>query len=488
MQRIPALPQNLPQNELERLRVLEETELLDSGHEDEFDNLVRLASVICETPIALVTLVDSQRQWFKASIGMEVRETPREVAFCAHTIAQDDLMLVEDATRDTRFADNPLVTGDPGIRFYAGVPLELMDGVRLGSLCVIDRKPRVLSDAQIEALRLLAEQAVKQISMRRFQALWRRSAVQGKLIQEELRASQGLFHAFMDSSPFLALMKDAEGRIVYYNQRCADRFHISREEWLGKTDSELWPMKTAATLRANDLSVLRQWKMLTFDEEADPGEGGSSAHWRSYKFPFKDSHGQEYVAGLAVDIAAEKYAERQLQNSQRALEEANEKLRALAVTDGLTNLLNRRAFDAALEAELSTAIRYSRPLSLMIIDVDNFKSVNDTLGHDRGDLVLKSVAEIMKKSFRASDTVARFGGEEFSVLLPSTTRQAASEAAERLRLAVTDCGVDDRFITISIGVSTLVEAETWTKEEFIHRADSALYKAKCEGKNQVCLS
>ena len=157
----------LPDNEVERLRQLRLFRILDSGSESAFDDLNRLAGIICETPISLITLLDEKRQWFKSREGLGVTETSRDVAFCAYAIMQDDVLVVEDASQDARFAANPLVTSDPSIRFHAGAPLVVSDGVALGTLCVIDRRPRQLTDAQLDALKILRNAVVTQLELRR---------------------------------------------------------------------------------------------------------------------------------------------------------------------------------------------------------------------------------------------------------------------------------------------------------------------------------
>ena len=157
----------LPKNEAKRLKVLWQYDVLDTVPEEVFDDLTDLAAHICEAPIALISLVDENRQWFKSRVGISAKETSRDISFCAHAILQNGLFVISDATKDPRFRDNPSVTGSPKIRFYAGVPLKSPDGFPLGTLCVVDKKPRQLRPEQKRALVVLARHVETQLELRR---------------------------------------------------------------------------------------------------------------------------------------------------------------------------------------------------------------------------------------------------------------------------------------------------------------------------------
>jgi GAF domain-containing protein len=156
-----------PKNEAGRLRSLEKYAILDSDPEAAFDDLTLLASFVCKTPIALISLIDEERQWFKSQVGLSVSETTRDVAFCSTAILQNDVFVVPDALKDERFRNNPLVVSEPNIRFYAGAPMINEDGYALGTLCVIDQKPRELEPEQKEALKALSRLVLAQLEFRR---------------------------------------------------------------------------------------------------------------------------------------------------------------------------------------------------------------------------------------------------------------------------------------------------------------------------------
>jgi len=178
---------SIPENEQDRLRELYRLEILDTAYEEEFDEIVQLASRICQVPISLISLVEASRQWFKARVGLDATETPRDVSFCAHALVPDITMLeVEDAKLDERFYDNPLVLSDPNIRFYAGVPLVTRNGYKLGTLCVIDSKPHKLNEEQGFFLKVLGNQVVKMLEMR----IINKESERQKLLIEQQNSTQ----------------------------------------------------------------------------------------------------------------------------------------------------------------------------------------------------------------------------------------------------------------------------------------------------------
>ena len=181
---------SLPSKEKQRLKVLWHYDVLDSIPEEVFDDLTELAARICEAPIALISLVDEKRQWFKSKVGVSLSETSRDISFCSHAIEQPDLFIIPDATKDQRFAENPLVTSDPKVRFYAGAPLVGPDGHALGTLCVIDKVPRELRPEQKQALRILARHIMTQLELRRHSHQLARAHRQRDRVQQDLEKAR----------------------------------------------------------------------------------------------------------------------------------------------------------------------------------------------------------------------------------------------------------------------------------------------------------
>jgi PAS domain S-box-containing protein len=221
-------PPAVPNNEAERLNVLRSFQVLDTEPEPEFDDLARLAAHILNTPIALVSLIDSDRQWFKARYGLDAPQTPRDVSFCGHVVATDGAVIVNDAFQDPRFADNPLVVGNPRVIFYAGVPLRTSDGFVLGTLCTIDHAARSISPEQLSMLTILGKQVVAQLEARR-----RKLQVMAE--REAARALAERVSMTFDAMAEGVVVQNAQGQIVFSNRRAGEILGLSNDQLNGRS-------------------------------------------------------------------------------------------------------------------------------------------------------------------------------------------------------------------------------------------------------------
>jgi diguanylate cyclase (GGDEF)-like protein len=311
---------DIPQDEQARLETLRSLGILDSPPEERFDRLTRMAKRLFGVPIALVSLVDENRQWFKSCFGLGVSETSRDISFCGHAILGNDLFIIPDTLQDSRFEDNPLVLNDPYIRFYAGCPLRGPNGRKLGTLCIIDRQPRSLGKDDLEAL---------------------------------------------------------------------------------------------------------------------------------------------------IDLAA--MVERELS----AIE--------IATLDELTKISNRRGFVMLGQHSLHICARQKLPASLIYIDLDNFKPINDTLGHAEGDRALTVFADKIKTTCRESDIFARLGGDEFAILLIDAPKEHAEGIVSRLRKSVEKYNQEVKRgydISFSHGIVELNPEKHQTLDDMLADGDSLMYELK----------
>lgn len=231
----------IPSNELQRLLALKSYHILDTLPEAGFDEVTQLASTICSTPIALISLIDESRQWFKARVGLDATETPREMAFCAYAIlTPDQPLVVEDTLNDIRFSDNPLVAGDPKIRFYAGWPLNTSNGEALGTLCVIDRKPVSLSAQQLEALRVLSRQVMMQMELRK--SLSQADEYIDKVKHAESQRAEIVQQLIQRDELFSRIIDSSSDGVIHWTNVEADAQHWS-PKFLGMLGYEAYEIK-----------------------------------------------------------------------------------------------------------------------------------------------------------------------------------------------------------------------------------------------------
>ena len=322
-----------PENESARLAALQRYAILDTFPEQEFDDLSRLAAMICGTPIALVSLVDSHRQWFKSRIGMEETETSRDVAFCAHAILQPDVMVVPDALEDARFRANPLVTENPNVRFYAGAPLISQEGYALGTLCVIDRVPREISPEQKESLKALSRLVVTQMELRRSVVDLSRSIRERRMTEEEL---DQLFTVSLD----MLCIAGFDGYFKRINPAWEKTLGVPIEELLSKPFHEFVHPDDRDRTAAESERLDEGEQVISFENRYRCGDG--SYRWLLWNAT--PSPDRKLIFAVARDVTQRKEAERRLSTGYavtRVLAEA-ESLEAaaplilMAICEGLS--------------------------------------------------------------------------------------------------------------------------------------------------------
>lgn len=360
MRSSPTSSASVPDDDAERRRqgALDDYQLLDTVPEQAYDDILKLAVMLCEVPAATISLIDRDRQWFKAQVGLDVKQTPRSESVCGQAIrSPEQVLVVEDVAADARFAHLTLKIGGRALRFYAGVPLRSPDGHALGTVCVMDVVPRRLTGLQLEGLQVLARQTQHLFELRRYASEQRQLLVQREATSRQLEASR-----------------------------------------------------------------------------AD-------------------------------------------------LQRRHDQLKHSAAHDPLTGLLNRAALAQLRESPESIALLESSAYTLMLVDVDLFKQVNDRHGHLLGDRALRAVADAVASAIREGDVAVRYGGEEILVVLPNTRVAGAAEVAERIRQRVMQAPLPFA-LTVSIGIAG-GEPGRDTPEQVFDRADQALYRAKANGRNQV---
>jgi PAS domain S-box-containing protein len=304
-----------PVNEQDRLSALHALSIMDTEPEQEYDDIVRLASQICETPISLISLLDEDRQWFKANHGLAAVQTPRDISFCGHAIQQPDIMIVADAETDVRFKLNPLVTGDPHIRFYAGVPIHSQDGFPLGTLCVIDQVPHTLTSAQVFALEVLARQVQKLLELR--------AKIEDMKKAERLLTIREEKYRRIIANMHLGLLEvDKDEKILFANDSFCDMSGYEYEELAGRRPSDFFIAGENSALM-KDKNVARTSGAEDAYEIAVKNKRGHIRWWLISGAPrFDDGGVLNGSIGIHLDITRQKNLEMELTEAREHAEDS----------------------------------------------------------------------------------------------------------------------------------------------------------------------
>ncbi len=468
----------IPPDEHRRMQAVLKLNILDTPPDPSFDSLVRLAAELFGTKISLVSIIDADRQWFRAAVGVDRSETPRELAFCAHTVLGQEVFVVEDVASDQRFASHPWVTGEPHIRFYAGVPLMIEPGLAAGTLCVIDDKPRRLSQHALQTLVRLAEIATALLVSHRnaLCVLSIAEELQLKNVETERQAAQIAVQArALEAGSLLANMGawELDLRTGLYSwsdsmyrlhgvERSYPLTHASLEAFYEPAERERLKTVVRHSLATNS-DYMFEGEMVTPDGKR--------------KF-VRLSGSVEFADGMPI---------RRFGWKQDITEEfeAKRRLVALAEQDPLTGLLNRNRFKEIIHEHLAG----DQPISVLLMDLDGFKDINDSYGHAAGDAFLLEVAHRLKRVPVGSCSAARLGGDEFAVCIRHNDTTEAEIAAEWLLHEIRRPWLWQQRtfeLTTSIGIVGPDECES-TPEDLLQFADLALYAAKRSGRNSYCM-
>jgi diguanylate cyclase (GGDEF)-like protein/PAS domain S-box-containing protein len=430
----------MPHNETDRVAWLRECRILDTEPETEYDDITRLAAQICGVPIAAITLIDEERQWFKSVVGIDIRSAPREASFCAHAILESNVLIVEDAALDERFAHNPFVVNDPHIRFYAGAPLVSSEGLALGALCVVDRAPRQMTEEQKAILKVLAGQVAGRMELQR------RIALQA--------SAEENFASLFEHAPVGIFQTTPKGQYLRVNPALARIYgYDSPEQMIGELVDISGQLYVEDGRRSEFQELMAMnGSIAAFESEVRRRDG--SVIWISEIARLvRNAHGQvSYYEGFVRDItdriAAGRQRESELMEAQMRVDR-----------DSLTDLWNHRAFHNRVDERLAGAERDGGRQAIVMLDVDNFKFFNDLYGHVMGDEVLRMVAGRLEALCGPFDILARFGGDEFAILMGDLELETRDDLEGKLTVGlggITFRSVEHGAevpITISVGAA-----------------------------------
>jgi diguanylate cyclase (GGDEF)-like protein len=486
--------------EEERIARLLGFDILDTAKDPLLDRLTQIASQITGTPVSLLTFIDRDRQWIKAKYGTEMEQTSRESSFCSHTILNknDDPLVVTDAEKDPRFATNPFVKGDPHIRFYAGIPLQAGDGLAIGSLCVIDTKPRTLTEEQIKELKSLAAIAMDYIDVHRS------NRQLSNLLLREKEVYNNLLRTTSDMAVEAPTFDDALHSLID---------HLDPN--LGYLSCRIRNMQTGGTtgiiynpMLPKDPELPMLWIQLDSIAHSPSGEhpktdfistGALRPEFSYLVVPvrirdrlvavieliYPDHRKMDPRIREVFDIMASNLgivAERELVNVD---------LQRQASHDALTGAANRTVFISQLERSIAEADSLNPTTALLYIDLDGFKEVNDNFGHQTGDRLLVEVTKRLKEICRGEDLLGRLSGDEFVLLIHGISDKNSLELLlKRIqRHLAMPFMLGDLEIRIgtSIGCSLLDSNEISTTE-LIRRSEEAMYLVKTGERKDYCIA
>ncbi|MBV6648673.1 MAG: PAS-domain containing protein, partial [Hoeflea sp.] len=345
----------LPAQETERLEKLRSYEILDSLPEEAHVRITRLAAKTFNVPIAAISLIEGDKLWFKAHIGNAYNEISRKLTFCAHAICQDEVFVVEDATKDPRFSDNPYVTGAPHLRFYAGAPLRASGGLNLGTVNILDTKPRTITDDERESLADLAAMVIDSFEMR--QLLNRANAAERRFIDA------------MESLPNGFVLYDKDDRLVICNERYREIYAESAKYIVpGASFEEIIRNGVENGQYPDAIGNEEAWIAERLEMHQNPGEPIEQHLPGDTWLRVQERRTSEGgLVGFRFDITELKRQERELIR--------------LAWTDSLTDAMNRHRFMDLAGKEIERTKRRNGELSLLLLDADHFKQINDKYGH-----------------------------------------------------------------------------------------------------------
>ncbi|MEH3037701.1 MAG: diguanylate cyclase [Sphingomonas adhaesiva] len=458
-------------DESARIAALRVLALMDAEPQQEFTALTTLASRLIGCPTALINMVDRDRVWITAGDVPGPRELRRDVAFCDRTIRTDSTVIIDDLAQDTEYATNPLVT-EGGMRFYAGAPLHVEgdDGERhaVGTICVIDRTPRTLDPAEREALLHLATLAETLLASRR--AAVRAVAIATRT--EELLAEVARRDSIFRQAERIAMIGSWRLSVLDHTLTWSDNvfriYGLPHGEQPPPSDRaiDFYPAAMRPRIgRMLDESIRRR---RPFDFESDfHAADGTLRRVRSIGEPEIVDDRVVALVGVFMDMT-ERYA-------------LEQQLRRSADTDALTGLANRAAFDRTLEAAMARARQDGGPLMLALVDLDGFKAINDTLGHDAGDEVLRLTGAALTEPWLNGVFAARIGGDEFALVIEDPVLVADVDSLRDRVEAALRVTVESGGITMASGGSVGIapfDANCASLREFARRADTVLYAMK----------